>query len=103
MYHTLNETFINQHPFFYGIAMKKVMVFVTVKCSECVHVKRILDELGVEYEEVDISSDIYRAKVVERTGYYSVPQVICGDCHIGDYKKIVSLYKENALAEALTG
>lgn len=83
------------------MVIKKIRVFVTQSCSECVHVKKMLDELGLEYDEVDISDDKYRAKVVECTGCYSVPQVTCGDRYLGDYKRIVSLYKQKELADTI--
>lgn len=83
------------------MVMKKIRVFVTDHCSECVHVKKILEELGLDYEEVDISNDIFRAKVVEFTGCYSVPQVTCGGRYLGDYKRIVSLYHDRSLDTAI--
>ncbi len=37
--------------------MKKIIVYTTPTCVFCPLVKRFLDEKGVEYEEIDVSSD----------------------------------------------
>jgi glutaredoxin 3 len=78
-----------------------VTLFSLGKCPECVHVKKMFEELGIDFKEVDISDDAYRAKVVEKTGHYSVPQVMMGERYIGDYRVIVDLYKSKKLKETM--
>jgi len=81
--------------------MKKIKLYTVGKCNECVHVRRMFEELGIEYQELDVTEDPYRKEVVEKTGCYSVPQVLADEEYVGGYEKIVELYKEKKLKEYL--
>ena len=81
--------------------MKEIKLYTVGKCNECVHVRKMLEELGIEYQELDVTEDPYRKEVVEKTGFFSVPQVLADEEHIGGYEKIVELYKTKKLKELL--
>ncbi len=77
--------------------MKKIIVYTTPTCVFCPLVKRFLDERGVEYEEIDVSSDTGEMeKMKEKTGQMGVPVVLIGDdAVVGfDKKKIEKLLKK---------
>jgi glutaredoxin 3 len=81
--------------------MPIVKIYRVGRCKECDHVRMILDELGIEYEELDVTKDPYREEVVKATGCFSVPQILVEDRYIGNYHKILKLHRENRLKEAL--
>lgn len=55
---------------------KKVKVYTTPICPQCHRVKKFLDEMGVEYEEIDVSKDIEKAKeLFQKSGSKVVPVI----------------------------
>jgi len=89
------------HLIFDFVAMVQVKLFTVGKCKECDHVKMMLDELGIEYIELDVTTDPWREEVVRVTGCYSVPQLVLDTEHVGNYDTIVLLYKTERLTEVL--
>ncbi len=56
--------------------MKKVIVYGTATCPYCIKAKKFLEESGVEYEEMDVSSDQSAAdEAVKKSGQMGVPVV----------------------------
>ena len=64
---------------------QQVTVYSTPTCSWCVAVKEYLQSRNVAFDEVDVASDMQRAReLVERTGQYGVPVIeIDGEFVIG--------------------
>ena len=55
---------------------KKVKVYSTPTCPYCKMVKDFLTESGVEFEDVDVSSNREAAhEMVEKSGQMGVPQI----------------------------
>ena len=55
---------------------KKVKVYSTPTCPYCKMAKEFLKEKGVEFEDVDVSTDQEAAKeMVEKSGHMGVPQI----------------------------
>ena len=55
---------------------KKVTVFSTPSCMYCNMLKAYLDDKGVEYTAVDVSTDQEQAKyIAEKTGQLGVPVI----------------------------
>ncbi len=76
---------------------KKIIVYTTPTCVFCPLVKKFLDEKGVEYEEIDVSSNSEEMeKMKEKTGQMGVPVVLIGDdIVVGfDKKKIEELLEK---------
>ncbi|MFA5715519.1 MAG: glutaredoxin domain-containing protein [Candidatus Paceibacterota bacterium] len=76
--------------------MSKIRLFSTPTCPYCFALKRFLEEKGIEFEVVDISSDMESQKeVIEKTKQTSVPVMdINGEFVVGfDRKKICELLK----------
>jgi glutaredoxin 3 len=65
--------------------MPQVTVYSTPTCSWCQAVKDYLRSRQVEFEEIDVSSDINRAReLVTKTGQYGVPVIdINGEYVVG--------------------
>lgn len=64
---------------------QQVTVYSTPTCSWCFAVKEYLLSRNVAFDEVDVASDMQRAReLVERTGQYGVPVIeIDGEFVIG--------------------
>ncbi len=61
-------------------------------CGYCAAAKRLLDEKGVEYTEIDVIFDPdKRREMIERTGRRTVPQIFVGATHVGGYDELSAL------------
>jgi glutaredoxin 3 len=82
--------------------MAEITVYTTEPCSFCIRVKQLLAARGVEYHEVNLSKDPEgRARLVERTGMLSFPQVVIGDAVIGGFRETVEADRSGRLRELL--
>ena len=71
--------------------MSKVTIYSTPTCPYCDMAKKYLKEKGVEYTEIDVSTDQAKAKeMVDKSGQMGVPVLdINGTIIVGfDHKKI---------------
>jgi len=76
--------------------MAKIRLFSTPICPYCFSLKRFLEEKGVEFEEIDVSSDEkFMNEVLEKTKQTTVPVLdIDGEFIVGfDRKKICEVLK----------
>lgn len=53
-----------------------VTVYTKPNCGSCVETKDLMNELGLEYAEVDISKDAVALKRLKSLGYRGAPVVI---------------------------
>lgn len=74
--------------------MPRIIIYTKEDCPYCVTAKRLLDERGLSYIELDPRADV--ELFLEETGQTrssaTVPQIIIGDRHIGgcgDLKDII--------------
>jgi glutaredoxin-like YruB-family protein len=73
---------------------REVIVYTTPSCPWCQAVKRYLEERGIPYAEVDVSSDYQAAmEMVQKSGQMGVPVVeIDGEIVVGfDRERIDAL------------
>ena len=64
--------------------MKPVEIYTTQTCPYCIRAKGLLTKKGVAFKEIDVGAGPgLRAKMTERTGRTSVPQIFIGTKHIG--------------------
>ncbi len=72
--------------------MAKVIVYTTRHCPYCVRAKRLLQNKGVEFEEVDVGhDDEMRAKMIKTSGRRTVPQIFIDDKPIGGFDELHAL------------
>jgi glutaredoxin 3 len=82
--------------------MAQITVYTTEPCSFCARVKQLLAQRGVAYEEINLSKDPEgRAKLVERTGMLSFPQVVIGDEVLGGFRETLEADRSGRLRELL--
>ena len=79
--------------------MKPVKIYTTTYCGFCVRAKDLLKRKGVDFQEVDVTSDdAMRAKLVQLSGgQRTVPQIFIGDTHVGGYTDLARLDSEGRL------
>ena len=60
---------------------RRLKVYTTKRCGDCMTTKAVLDQLGVVYEEIDIDQDPGAAATVLAIngGYRTVPTVVMPD------------------------
>ncbi|MGO9546034.1 MAG: glutaredoxin 3 [Rhodomicrobium sp.] len=64
--------------------MPPVTIYTTPTCPYCVRAKGLLKYKGVAFEEIDVSrSPELRQAMIERSGGYTVPQILIGGRPIG--------------------
>lgn len=76
--------------------MNKVRLFTTPICPYCFALKKFFEEKGIEYEEIDVSSDLEAQKeMIEKTKQTTIPVIdINGEFVVSfDRKKICELLK----------
>ena len=82
--------------------MNQIEIYSTDNCPWCTRAKSLLRAKGLDFEEIDISSDQARAlEMIERSGRRTVPQIFIGDRHIGGYTDLAELDMEDELEPLL--
>ena len=79
-----------------------VLIYTTQVCPYCVRAKRLLDNKGVKYREIDVSDDSEtRAYLVQATGQRTVPQIFIGGKSIGGCDEMLALDRQGELDSLL--
>lgn len=78
--------------------MPNVLLYTTAWCPYCIRAKSLLDQKGVAYEEIKVDGkpDL-RAKMAEKAGRTSVPQIWIGDRHVGGCDDLFALERAGRL------
>ena len=80
----------------------KVTVYTTDPCGFCRQAKALLESRGVDYEEISLTKDPDgRARLVQRTGQMTFPQVIAGERVIGGFRELLDADRDGTLFEIL--
>ncbi len=79
--------------------MKKVTVYTSSYCPYCVRAKKLLNERGIEYEEILLAEEDDAAwdALTKRSGLKTVPQIFVGERLIGGYTDLAELDKKEGL------
>jgi len=79
-----------------------VVVYGTEHCGYCRRAKELLQRLGIEFEDVDVTGNAdARAWLAAVTGRRTVPQVFIKGRSIGGYTELAAMDRSGALARAL--
>lgn len=85
------------------MATPKVIVYSKDYCPYCDRAKALLKSKGVAFEAIELEDQPEEfAKLKERTGLMTVPQIFIGDQLIGGYSDMAALEREGKL-DALLG
>ena len=83
--------------------MKKITLYSTRTCGFCRAAKSLLDDKGVSYKEIDISSDpeLRGQMMTKANGSRTVPQIFINDVHLGGFSDLYSLQQSGTLDKLL--
>ena len=82
--------------------MADVVIYRTNYCPYCDMAERLLENMGVDFEEVDVTNDPEtRRELVDRTGRKTVPQVFINGESVGGFDSLRALKSEGKLEAML--
>jgi glutaredoxin 3 len=77
-----------------------VILYTTERCGSCISAKRLLEQRGIEYREVNLSRDPDgRAQLQRMTGMFTFPQLMIGDRALGGFNELLAADREGRLSE----
>ena len=80
--------------------MQEITIYTTAWCGYCRAAKQLLDERGLDFEEVGVDDDpSFRERLWELTGRWTVPQILIGDEPVGGYMELALLAQRGELDE----
>ena len=84
--------------------MAKVEIYTTMLCGFCYAAKRLLNNKGVAYTEIDtMLKPGVRREMIERTqGKSTVPQIFIDDVHVGGCDELYALEQAGKLDPLLS-
>ena len=72
--------------------MSQVKVYTTNNCPYCHAAKRLLNDKGVTYEEINVENDDAKRQWLKTTtGQRTVPQIFINDQSIGGFNELRDL------------
>tara|TARA_B100001248_G_scaffold251745_2_gene227182 strand:- start:8593 stop:8847 length:255 start_codon:yes stop_codon:yes gene_type:complete len=78
--------------------MKKVILYSKDYCPYCVHAKRLLEQKGVGYEEINMENRPEEMQaLIAKTGMRTVPQIFIEEELIGGFSELSALEAEGQL------
>ena len=84
--------------------MRKVEIYTKSWCPYCALAKDHLDDQGVGYEEIDVTTDSGREReMVHRSGRRTVPQIFIDDHHVGGSDDLLRVERSGQLESLLGG
>lgn len=83
--------------------MAHVRIFTKQGCPYCAGAKRLLDEKGIAYDEIDVTAAPERRADMEREagGRTTVPQVFFGERHVGGFDDLQELDRTRGVRTVL--
>ncbi len=79
-----------------------VKVYSGNRCPYCTAAKKLLENKGVQYEEINVDTDDSIRKEMEKLSQRtSVPQIFIGETHVGGFDDLAELNREGKLNEML--
>jgi glutaredoxin 3 len=84
---------------------KPIEIYTTPICPYCIRAKRLLDQKGATYREIDVMMDNEaRGEMMRRAnGRRTVPQIFIGETHVGGSDELYALEQAGRLDAMLAG
>ena len=80
--------------------MPRIEVYTTAWCGYCDRAKALLRERGLAYEEIRVDQDpAFRAKLLDLTGRWTVPQIVVDGEPIGGFTELRDLDRRGVLSD----
>ncbi len=79
--------------------MKAVEIYTSPLCGFCHAAKRLLNQKGVDYTEIDVLQEpAKKPEMIERaSGRRTVPQIFVGETHVGGCDDLFALEQDGKL------
>ena len=79
--------------------MAKIDIYTTPICGFCAMAKRLLDQKGAAYNEIDVmSAPAKRGEMTQRAnGGRTVPQIFIGQTHVGGCDDLYAMERAGKL------
>jgi glutaredoxin 3 len=78
--------------------MARIRLYTTAWCGYCLRARALLEERGLAFEEVRLDDDpSFRARLLELTGHWTVPQILVDGKPIGGYVELRELDRRGLL------
>ena len=78
--------------------MSQVVLYGTRFCPFCIQARRLLNNKGIEFEDIPLDSDPQlRSAVMDRSSRHTVPQIWIGDDHLGGFTELRDLDMQGGL------
>jgi glutaredoxin 3 len=78
----------------------RVQVYTTAWCGYCDRARQLLRTRGIEFEEINLDDDpSFRARLVDLTGRWTVPQILVDGKPIGGFVELRELDRRGLLDE----
>jgi glutaredoxin 3 len=78
-----------------------IEMYTSQPCAYCVNAKALLNQKGLDYSEIDISTDANKAsEMVKRSGRQTVPQIFIDGKSIGGFTELAKLNGAGELVKA---
>lgn len=72
--------------------MPPVTIYTRQFCGYCSAAKRLLQEKGIAFRELDATSDpALRREMIDRSGRFTFPQIFIGERHVGGCDDLYAL------------
>lgn len=82
--------------------MPEVTIYTRQTCFYCVSAKRLLDKLGIQYQEIQVDRHPEKLQEMrERSGRRTVPQIWIGKTHVGGCDDLYELEESGSLRTLL--
>jgi glutaredoxin 3 len=73
-------------------------MYTTAWCGYCVRAKALLEQRGLEFEEIRMDDDpAFRQKLLDMTGRWTVPQIFIDEQPIGGFMELWALDRAGEL------
>ena len=80
-----------------------VVVYTRNWCMYCVRAKRLLDDLGVKYQEISVDGNAGALQeMMEKSQRRTVPQIWIGAFHVGGCDDLLGLHRSGKLVPLLS-
>jgi glutaredoxin 3 len=76
----------------------RIQIYTTRWCGFCTRAKELLDARGLAYDEISLDGEpAFRQMLFDRTGGWTVPQILVDGRPIGGYTQLWRLDREGVL------
>ncbi|MGC9417374.1 MAG: glutaredoxin 3 [Rhodovulum sp.] len=85
--------------------MRPVEIYTSPYCGYCHAAKRLLDQKGVSYSEIDVGAQpkVRQQMMARAHGRHTVPQIFIGETHVGGCDELYALERSGKLDPLLAG